>query len=117
MGTSTNAQIVYGFEVEEDTLDHERCNQLMDEDYSSLTKLEKELGLELVYHCSGDFPLYIVGLASTYAIAYRGDVKELDPWAMTRMDTEEMDGQLAKIAMTLGITPKPGKWCLTSYWG
>lgn len=119
MGVSTDAKLIYGFEVGEEEGDeaHERCKKLMDGDYSTLTKAEKKLGVELVYHCSDQCTEYIVGIRETYVRAWRGHPKEVPVEKFAQMSSSEMDVRLVEIAEALGLKPKPGRWLLCSYWG
>ena len=119
MGVSTDAKMVYGFEVgeEEGDSEHERCLALMDADYSTLTKVEKRLGAELVYHCSDQCTEYILGLKATYVQAWRGHPKEVDVASFADLSRAEMDAKLVEIAKALGLKAKPGRWLLCSYWG
>ena len=116
MGVSTDAKLVYGFEVDEDSDDHERCDALMDDEYSTLTAVEKRLGAELVWHCSNEFQRYIVGLTDTYVHAYRGYPVEVNP-KMFERSRPLMDAELIDIAEALGVEAKPGRWLLASHWG
>ena len=119
MGVSTDAKLVFGFEVgeEEGDYEHERCDALMDDDYATLTKVENSHGAELVYHCSDECREYILGLASTYVYAWRGHPKEVDVASLASMDRDEMNTHLVKAADALGLKSKPGRWLLCSYWG
>ncbi|HTR76954.1 MAG TPA: hypothetical protein VMH39_02550 [Gemmatimonadaceae bacterium] len=119
MGVSTDAKLVYGFEVgeEEGDEEHDRCAALMDDDYDTLTKVEKRLGAELVYHCSDECTEYILGLKETYVRAWRGHPKDVDVGTFAAMSRDKMDAKLVEIAAALGLKAKPGRWLLCSYWG
>jgi hypothetical protein len=118
MGVSTDAKLIYGFEVgkSEGDADNSRCDELMDEHYATLTKVEKRLGAELVWHCSDECQMYIIGLTDTYVYAYRGHPQEINP-KMFERDRRLMDAELIDIAEALGVKAKPGRWLLASYWG
>jgi hypothetical protein len=77
---------------------------------------EATIGVELEYHCSSDYPLYI--LSAKTITARRGDTEAID---MAALEAERIagdwDGKLAAACAALGITPtKPAGWWLVSYW-
>lgn len=115
MGVSTDAKLVYGFEIEPESDESEICDLLMDEEYDKLEAAEK-LGGELVYHCSDEETMYIVGVDSTSVTAHRGYPKTIDP-AMFSADPTMLDATLRKFAEAIGVEPKTGKWLICSYWG
>jgi hypothetical protein len=119
MGVSTDAKLIYGFEVgeEEGDAEHDRCGVLQNAEYATLTKVTTSLGAELVYHCSDECTEYILGIKATYVEAWRGHPKEVPVARFAAMSSEEMDAKLVKIAAALGLKPKPGRWLLCSYWG
>jgi len=111
MGVSTDAILCFGFEIEEDSDEHDRCHLLMDEKYEVLSKAESKYGGSLVHHCSDGCTLYIVGIRETKA--WRGYPKEV-----TSLDvTDDERAKLADFAKAIGIEPKAPKWLLCSWWG
>jgi hypothetical protein len=112
MGVSTDAKFVYGFEVEEGSADHEQCDRLMVEKYSTLSRVEKGLGGCLVYHGSDTHTCYIVGVEETHVVAWRGHPKVINVWGMAKLSPRDLDDTLRHVAEGLGVTPKPGKWLL-----
>lgn len=79
---------------------------------------DRQIGVEIESHCSGESPMYI--LSAKRLSASRGDVVVIDPAALQAMvETEDLDGKLARAIDTLGIQPVQEKpaWLLCSYWG
>lgn len=112
MGVSTDAILVWGFMIEEDSEEHEALELFMDEKYSELCAAQKKFpGCELVWHCSDDYTMYIVGLKETKA--YRGEPKRIDSLDLP----EDAQDTLNSFANLLGVEPQTGKWLLCSYWG
>src|SRR5580700_2639739 len=64
MATTTDAILVYGFEVEEDSEDYERLSEITDGDVEAvdLVEVETKTGVDLVFHGSDPAPLYILGV-------------------------------------------------------
>lgn len=86
--------------------------------YRARIEAEKNLGVEFVRYCHIDYSGLI--LAAREIRVYRGDVKVIDPVALSRDPVEGgWDAKLNAALATLGLTPKqerPG-WLLCSYWG
>lgn len=118
MGTSTDAILVWGFDLgnEEDMSSElqERILFLNDEGYKELAAKEKELGVELVRHCHHECTSYIVGRTSALVVAHRGDPKEIKSLPHIWPSDEE---RLNRFAKWLGVKPEKGRWLLASYWG
>lgn len=112
MGVSTDAKLVWGFNVEEGTDEAAALDEFMDAKYDALRKAEKAGG-ELVYHQHGDCQAYIVGLKATYTCASRGNPEEIKSLDLP----PDAQAQLDAFAKALGLDPQPGKWLLASYWG
>ena len=150
MGQSTDAQICYGIQVEDDAelpwdeYDgdieewwlHKVCGYTnpfemfddngnwigrkefpqdkQDEYFQSRREFEAThpLPILLVRHCSGDYPMYIVALESTYLMARRGYPRELE---LNFYDGN--DDTLVEFCREFNI-PTVGKtaWWLTSMW-
>jgi hypothetical protein len=78
---------------------------------------EARIGVEVVSHCSGIYPMWL--LSAYQVTAARGYPKGLDLAELAGLvDTDGLDAKLAWAADALGLTPtgKPG-WLLCSYWG
>jgi hypothetical protein len=142
MGVSSDGLLVYGYDLGE-LDDWEPAWQDEDEDFaeSVMTRLlvasgftetdwqvdgyfarkseaEERLGVELVTHCSYDYPMYVLGAAEFRA--YRGYPKALDLAELS--NPEVLSGWNAKLASALEvleITPEQGhpQWILCSIYG
>jgi hypothetical protein len=143
MGQSTDAILVFGFDVgEENPLqkvagDDEDDSPELDvilaaraglvrpstADYKApeWTKywaekeaLEKASPLEIVRHCSGDYPMYIMAVRGTKTRANRGYPSVIDPAALA-VTPEKIEAAKALCA-ELGIEWQEPKWLLCSMW-
>lgn len=76
---------------------------------------EEALGVELVFHCSGEYPMVI--LAAKSVTARRGSPKTIDPEWLA--DVHHANDRLAWALTALGVTPKATgpAWLLASNWG
>jgi hypothetical protein len=74
---------------------------------------KKQLGVEVIYYCSYDYPMYI--LAAKEFRAYRGDVEIIDS-----LDIDlDWDDKLKSALKSLEIKPinEHPQWMLVSMWG
>ncbi|MEU0236805.1 hypothetical protein ABZ234_03875 [Nocardiopsis sp. NPDC006198] len=73
-------------------------------------------GVEVVSHCSIDYPMYILAAHST--TARRGAPEAVDLADMSALQ-EDADARLARALEALGLTPMQDKpaWLLASDWG
>jgi hypothetical protein len=140
MGTSTNGILAYGYDLgdpqddfdpddfpwydEDEGFDESAEKALLaahgftetdwraDGYFERKSAAEKTIGVELVAHCSGDYPMYL--LAAARQTARRGYVEVVD-----RTVPDNADERLRWALGVLGITPKAEKpqWLLVSYWG
>lgn len=125
MSTSTDGQICFGYELTED------AEFPWSDDGDIETWWAKVSGMpengnqytwcrhnpppvELVTHCSGEYPLFILAAAGTLVTAYRGTPKKIEAlniphsarWALEEFVKEhgiEVEGEPC--------------WLLSSYWG
>lgn len=114
MGQSTDAILCYGINIEDGSDQHEACEALSGDDhYEALEAAEKELGVELVGHCSGDYRMYIIGTHKTRA--WRGDPKEIDPASMV-IDEKAARAQIRTFCerFKLSFSEDACKWWLAS---
>jgi hypothetical protein len=74
------------------------------------------IGVEVISHCSGECPMYILAAHST--TARRGGPKTVDPADMAALQ-KDADARLARALEALGMTPTQDKpaWLLASDWG
>lgn len=138
MGQSTDAILVFGIEVGDegenpfiseddyDTKDEEWLEEresVMDymdviakaEGYDySWAGGKNSHPLVMVDHCSGDYPMYILGLARTHTLASRGSPEEIDPVDMSV--TEEEIKLLRDFCEKYNIEYSEPKWLLCSMW-
>lgn len=115
MGQSTDAILCYGINIEQDSEAHEVCEQLQDEKYSEHSAATKELGVEAIGHCSGDYRMYIIGAHETRA--WRGEPKEINPTMLLVNENETRDRIKAFCArFGLPFSDEACKWWLASDW-
>lgn len=113
MGVSTDAVLVYGYNLDENVLSDETIERI-EHDRTIDGKL-KSLGIEIVDHCSDEETLYILGVSSSEKRAWRGyplSFEELD-------DFHHMDGDLREGLEILGVDPidlSTPRWWLASWW-
>lgn len=126
MGTSTDAILVFGIELEEE---HEPWGEEQDED----DWLEKDgrdiLGLqgekqyeivnlhpvEIVQHCSYEYPMYVLAIRGTEKRAWRGE-----PLHITLEELKIPTGNVALLKAFCerhNIEWEEPKWLLCSMWG
>jgi hypothetical protein len=113
MSVSTNAIIAYGIEVEEESLG-EVATAWMDE-YAGIPS-EVTTEFELITHCSGEYPMYILAISGTREEASRGypEVITID-CSSVRLD---WSAKLREFAEEHGIEVSGNpSWKLFSYWG
>lgn len=73
------------------------------------------LPVELVHHCSGDYPMYILAVTGTVTTASRGYPKVIERTPRTGAEKAEDFHQFCN---EHGIElDKPLQWLLCSYWG
>lgn len=77
-------------------------------------KSAHSLPVELVYHCSGDCPMYILAVPRTIKKAARGYPEEIKPGEM--IVTQDECGLLVEFCETHGIEAEVPRWWLTSMW-
>jgi len=87
------------------------------ESYSAYWKAKREAlkayGVELVTHCSYDYPMHILAISASETRANRGD-----PQTITSLDVNpEWSPKLKEACEKLGIDPEDGQWVLCSLWG
>lgn len=156
MGTSTNAMLVYGYDLgsddewklegageygEYDFNAHDwygedegfeesvevkllaahgftETDWQVDGYYQRQRAAKAAMGVEVVAHCSGDYPMHV--LAARRITASRGECKAVDFDALNREAAEGgYDEKLRAALAALGLTPKQerARWLLCSYWG
>jgi hypothetical protein len=71
-------------------------------------------GIEVVAHCSDEYPEFILAMHGTVTCASRGYPEAVDPAAMM---TEEGRARFVETLRKLGIVDPQPQWWLCSYWG
>lgn len=77
----------------------------------------KECGIELVTHCSYDYPMYILAISPSKVQASRGYPQTILRSDMGRPETDNWQEKLSDACQKLGIEPAAGEWILCSLWG
>jgi hypothetical protein len=126
MGVSTDAILVFGMEIEGESEDSEKIDAIMEEDddeggtsgYDRLSEAEKKTGAEVIFHCSAECTMYIVGTRAM--TANRGYPVAVDPkkLALTKAQIEADLAAIEALCGFIGIPfkPKKCKWWLCSNW-
>lgn len=123
MGTSTDAILVFGMQIEGESEDSEKIDAFLEEDDDGfgsdrLSKAEKKTGADIVYHCSLEHMMYIVGTRAM--VANRGYPVTVDPGKLALSDKQRKTDLEAIEALCrfIGIpfSPKKCKWWLCSNW-
>ncbi len=108
MGSSTDGEITFGF-----VLDDGEDNDFFEEkDIYELVEKEK---LELVNYCSGDYPMYLIGIKESHKSCYRGGPEEIEESHFKHK--EEWVTKLKEFMEKYKIPDRRIGWYLTSYWG
>jgi hypothetical protein len=125
MGVSTDAILVYGVCIGDEYGEVDFPEDPEDEDsggsYPS-ESLEAELaseGLELVRHCHGDSPMWILAVKGTQVRAHRGYPVALPAWTKAGSTLDETIRRVAAKndwSYQKPTTTGPA-WILCSYWG
>lgn len=111
MTVSTNAHLAYGIDLGEDL--PEKLEKLKFD--GELPDFQFGYGVEILTHCSNDYPQYFVALANTEWMARRGYPEELPEDALKLADPNS-DQILKKFCDDFGIEWKQPAWHLFSMW-
>lgn len=118
MGVSTDAKLIYGVLVPDDSEHSEQCALFMDEKYDELQRLEKKWGVTIECHCSDACTMYIVGIEASRLVARRGDPKEVPVAQLARANelawVKKIAGFLEEAKLDVLDVPR---WWLASWWG
>jgi hypothetical protein len=136
MGVSTNAYLAFGINLGEECPeswgngfdeyeyvkektglvypDGAKDSPEMDAYYQELFKRTKELPVEIVNHCSGNYPMYFVAVKRTVHTARRGYPEQIKPEDMVVSEQEIVT--LRAFCEEQGIEWKEPVWHLFSYW-
>jgi hypothetical protein len=86
-------------------------------DYWTVKKEALEAyGIELVWHCSGEYPMYILAIAASEKTARRGYPETIVRTDMDRPEADNWQEKLNEACEKLGIEPSAGEWILCSMW-
>ncbi len=125
MGVSTDAILVFGMQVKDESEDSEKIDTILEEEegeggisYDRLLKAEEKTGASVVWHCSGEHTMYIVGVRVMEA--RRGYPVAVDPKKLASSEKQTKSDLAAIEALCdfVGIPfhAKKCKWWLCSYW-
>ena len=86
-------------------------------------KTANPMPFEVVYHCSAEYPMYIIAIPKTTITSSRGDVTELDMEFFYKNSSKDVDDAFVELCKKYfpsdedyEINYKPG-WLMVSYWG
>jgi len=132
MGQSTDAILVYGFDLGEDWAEDGLENMIPDDIIEKIQRMEGfydlhegitdylkangvEHGVEIINHCSCDYSMKLLGIEVSRA--WRGDVRHLDLVELEHRRRDEVwDEHVQLAANLLGIPEKDAGWLLVSMW-
>ncbi len=126
MGVSTDAILVFGMQVEDESEDSEKIGSFLGDDededgdagWQRVEAAEKKTGAEIVYHCSTECTMYIIGTRAM--TASRGYPVAVDPKKLMlsekqiKTDLEAVEA-LCRI-VGIPFRTKKCKWWLCSNW-
>jgi len=126
MGVSTDAILVFGMQIEDESEDSGKIDEILEEDddeggtsgYDRLSKAEKKTGAEIVLHCSAEHTMYIIGVRAMQA--NRGYPVAVDPKKLV-LSENQIKSDLAAIEalcefVGIPFKAKKCKWWLCSNW-
>jgi len=116
MGVSTNGILCFGFDLGEEI---ERPAVFLnnigtpdeDEKWGDDTK---DFPVELITHCSGEYPMYIIALKNTHVWANRGYPQVIEELPIINIGTIVVARRWCEAN---DIEWQEPKWLLCSYWG
>ncbi len=116
MGTNTNAYLVYGIPLEEDSLNVEGDSGEPGSPANLVNMTFSHNGLSILKHCYIDYPQYVVYLSASYNEAQRGYLTDIDPSKL--VVPKGSDEKLRAYCQKYGLkTVGNPRWILCSYWG
>lgn len=134
MGVSTDAILCFGVDLSEDYEDLLPWQQLEDDDndfdtwvarisgadtddWKAIKEAAEKCPVELVSHCSYDYPMYIVAVRGTKITARRGSPKVISLDAIGGDDFIERQIAAERFCEEHGIPCGDFQWLLCSMWG
>ncbi len=128
MGVSTDAILVFGFEYGEEGEDpeflgeHEDLDDFIyakhgktyDDPYEERQALVRACPIDLVPHCSDDYPMHIIAIRDTETRARRGYAEVINPQSL--VISEDKIAAARKWCEGHGIEWQEPKWLLCSMW-
>lgn len=85
----------------------------LDKSYEDQRKVDNDCPIELITHCSGEYPMDIVAVKGTTTKAWGGEPKEISGF---EVDPKKLEAA-AEFCRQHGIPFENPKWLLASYWG
>ena len=132
MGVSTDAILAYGYDLEEDGVPEDfaetgdlgeylgKLAGLSEDDWQGQRALERECPVEIVSHCSADYPMYFLAINrntdqnNVFRIrCSRGSVVEIDLPTPTDDEIKNLHDFIEQHGFK--VVGKPG-WHLMSWW-
>ena len=78
-------------------------------------RLQDKVGIDLVYHCSSDYPMHILAIRESVHNASRGNPEKLGK--EIKGQPKEWDARLKAFCKRVGIEYEDPEWILCSDWG
>lgn len=119
MGQSTDAILVYGIPLVEDSIEEFDEENDKEEGIAYLAWSGKtENGISLEAHCSSEFTMQIVAIEKTKTVAWRGHPVKLNLQTLINKQQSDWNDRLHAFVKKYNLETegKPG-WYLCSYWG
>lgn len=124
MGVSTNGILAFGIDFEEE-VEAECITEFEDwlleqsgGEYGSPEHkmMEDECPVEVVRHCSGDYPMHIVAVSGKVFEARRGYPEDIDPKELEITDLQVAAFKEWLTEQGIDIKDEEPKWLLCSMW-
>lgn len=116
MGVSTDAILVYGIPLEKGAIGEHENDGPEEGPAWMVWSGDPVDGIEIVSHCSGDYPMHIVAIAGSEVRAWRGNPIRLERDLAT---VEAHDALILAFLKRHGLKRKKGAtpgWWLASMW-
>lgn len=126
MGVSTDGILVFGIDLGDEIPEFmdgyddwwhftDVVAGLEDAEYKLRNEFRENYAVDLVQHCSYNYPMYILAINGTEHRNSRGYLTEIDPTEMV-VSQEKID-KLKTFCEEYGIEWQEPKWYLCSMWG
>lgn len=118
MGQSTDAILVYGVPLKDDA-DSILLDAADEHDHIINKLIDNQTidGIYFEFHCSGDYPMYIVAIENSKQWAWRGHPIKIDIEKLS-LDVIGMKKKIAEFVSKYNLkTDGEIGWWMASYWG